>query len=248
MPLVEQVGLAIIEVVVRAVVFDFDGLILDTETPLFQAWSEVYRQHGQELRVEEWAAVIGHGPSHFDPVADLQGRLGRPIDRDLVQANRRRRYLDLLSAMPALPGVREWHLEAIRRGFKVGVASSSSRAWVTGHLERLELGPWHCIRCGDQVERLKPAPDLYLAVAECLEVAPGEALAIEDSGPGTQAARAAGMRCLAVPRSMTAGHDVSAADLVISSLAEVGLAGVLGQLDGELRGTPPGQTSQNASS
>jgi HAD superfamily hydrolase (TIGR01509 family) len=226
--------------VVRAIVFDFDGLIVDTETPVYRAWAEIYRQHGEELRLEDWALVIGHGPGYFDPIADLEGRLGRPLDRDVVQANRRKLELDLVSANPTLPGVREWHREAIRRGLKLGIASSSSRAWVTGHLERLELAGWDCIRGGDQVERRKPAPDLYLAVTECLGVAPGDALAIEDSGPGTQAARAAGCRCLAVPSSMTASHDVSAADLVVSSLADVGLGEVLDRLEA--------QTSQKASS
>jgi beta-phosphoglucomutase-like phosphatase (HAD superfamily) len=213
--------------VVRAVVFDFDGLIVDTETPIYTAWSEVYRDHGQELTVAGWATCIGHGPGFFDPILDLEGRLGRALDRDTLQAGRRRRELELVAETTTQPGVREWHREALARGMKLGVASSSSLEWVAGHLERIGLDGWACIRCGDQVARRKPAPDVYLAVVECLGVAPDEALAVEDSGPGTQAARAAGMRCVAVPSAMTASHDFSAADLCVPSLADVSLGEVL---------------------
>lgn len=216
---------------VRAVVFDFDGLIVDTETPIYTAWSEVYRAHGEELSVARWASVIGHGPGYFDPICDLEDRLGRPLDRDAVQAVRRRRELELVASTTVQPGVRDWHRDARERGFALGVASSSSLDWVSGHLERIGLDGWRCIRCGDQVPRTKPAPDVYLAVVECIGVEPHEALAVEDSGPGTQAARAAGLRCVAVPSAMTASHDFSAADLRIPSLASVSLAEVLRTVD-----------------
>lgn len=221
----------IIELVVRAVVFDFDGLIVDTETPIYTAWSEVYRAHGEELSVDRWASVIGHGPGYFDPIDDLEVRLGRSLDREKVQAGRRRRELELVTQAVAQPGVRDWHQAARSRGMKLGVASSSSLAWVAGHLERIGLQGWTCIRCGDQVRRTKPAPDVYLAAVECLGVAPDEALAIEDSAPGTQAARAAGLRCVAVPSVMTASHDFSAADLCIPSLAQVSLDEVLRRVE-----------------
>jgi len=92
---------------------------------------------------------------------------------------------------------------------------------VVGHLERLGLDGWACVRCGDDVARAKPAPDVYLAVLECLGVAAHEAIAVEDSGAGVRAAREAGLYCVAVPSSLTAGHDFGPADLVLGSLAEV---------------------------
>jgi beta-phosphoglucomutase-like phosphatase (HAD superfamily) len=216
---------------VRAVVFDFDGLIVDTETPIYTAWSEVYRDHGVELSVARWASVIGHGPGYFDPICELEDLLGRTLDRDSLQARRRSRELELVGTTTVQPGVLEWHREAREAGLRLGVASSSSLAWVSGHLERIGLDGWSCIRCGDQVRRRKPAPDVYLAVVDCLGVAPEEALAVEDSGPGTQAARAAGLRCVAVPSVMTASHDFSAADLSIPSLADVSLGEVLRRVD-----------------
>jgi beta-phosphoglucomutase-like phosphatase (HAD superfamily) len=91
---------------------------------------------------------------------------------------------------------------------------------VAGHLDRLGLDGWACVRCRDDVEQPKPAPDLYLAATRCLGVAPAEAIAIEDSQSGVEAARAAGLHCVAVPSALTAGHDLSAADLVLDSLAD----------------------------
>jgi len=207
--------------VIRALVFDFDGLILDTEGPVFTAWSETYERHGQRLSAEFWTSIIGYGFDHFDPLADLERRVGRPIDRDAVQTTRRQRQMELTLALEVLPGVREWRQEAAERGVRLGVASSSGRSWVTGHLERLGLDGWDCVRCGDDVKRTKPAPDLYLAALECLGVAPAEPVAVEDSGVGVQAAKAAGLFCVAVPSSLTSSHDFRRADLVLGSLAEV---------------------------
>jgi HAD superfamily hydrolase (TIGR01509 family) len=212
--------------VVRALVFDFDGLILDTEVPVFTAWSETYERHGQRLSAEFWTSIVGYGLDHFDPLADLEKRVGRPIDRDAVQAARRSRQMELTLGLEIMPGVREWRSEAAEQGVRLGVASSSGRSWVVGHLARLGLDGWDCVRCGDDVERIKPAPDLYLAVVDCLGVAPEEAIAVEDSGAGVQAAKAAGLYCVAVPSALTAGHDFRSADLVLGSLAEARLTDV----------------------
>jgi HAD superfamily hydrolase (TIGR01509 family) len=206
--------------VVRALVFDFDGLILDTEVPVFTAWSETYERHGLRLSAEFWASIIGYGLDHFDPMADLERRVGRPIDREAVQTARRERQMELTLGLEIMPGVREWRREAAERGVRLGVASSSGRNWVVGHLQRLGLDGWNCIRCGDDVRRTKPAPDLYLAAVDCLGVAPEEAIAVEDSGVGVQAAKAAGLYCVAVPSALTASHDFGRADLVLGSLTE----------------------------
>jgi HAD superfamily hydrolase (TIGR01509 family) len=189
--------------------------------PVYRAWAEVYERHGQELSLDFWTTVIGRGPGYFDAVAELERRLGRPLDREAIQAGRRLREIELVTEMEVLPGVREWRDEAVAMGVRLGVASSSSRRWVVGHLDRLGLDGWACVRCGDEVARAKPAPDVYLAVLDCLGVAPHEAVAVEDSGAGVRAAKAAGLYCVAVPSSLTASHDFSAADRVLGSLAEV---------------------------
>jgi beta-phosphoglucomutase-like phosphatase (HAD superfamily) len=216
--------------IVRALIFDFDGLIADTEMPVYRAWAEVYERHGQRLSQEFWASIIGYGEDHFDPMADLERRVGRALDRRALMTARRRRQTELLAALETMPGVREWRRDAVELGVRLGVASSSKRPWVMSHLERLGLDGWDCIRCGDDVARTKPCPDLYLAALECLGVAAGEAMAVEDSGVGVQAAKAAGLYCVAVPSPLTSGHDFSRADLVLRSLAEFPFAEVAARL------------------
>jgi HAD superfamily hydrolase (TIGR01509 family) len=138
------------------------------------------------------------------------------------------RRTELVLANKLLPGVVE-HLDAAKAaGLKVGVASSSTLEWVRGHLARLGiLDRFDCVRCRDDVTNVKPEPDLYVAVLECLGVAASEAIAIEDSPNGVLAAKRAGMRCIAIPNSITARLDLGQADVVLGSLAEVTLAELL---------------------
>ena len=118
-------------------------------------------------------------------------------------------------------------------GLKVGLASSSTSDWVRGHLDRLGiLESFDCIRCRDHVANAKPEPDLYLSVLECLGVSASEAIAIEDSPNGVLAAKRAGLRCVAIPNSITGQLDLSQADLVLDSLADVTLGGLLELLTG----------------
>jgi len=130
-----------------------------------------------------------------------------------------------------LPGIVEYLEDADRLGLRVGIASSSSRNWVLGHLERLGLSDrWECIRCWGDVERAKPWPDLYLAVLDHLGVPPSEALAFEDSPNGIAAAKAAGMICVAVPNPLTDALDLSKADVRLGSLAEMPLPELLDRI------------------
>jgi HAD superfamily hydrolase (TIGR01509 family) len=217
---------------IRALVFDFDGLIVDTEGPVYQTWREVYREHGLDLPLDFWTGIIGRASNWFDPLEDLERKLGRPLDRSALDIARRVRERELVEAQPVLPGVREWMREAAAMGLATGIASSSSRAWVTGHLERLGLADgWGCIRCREDVARAKPEPDLYLAVLDCLGVEAGEAVAVEDSPNGIAAAKAAGLRCVAVPNPLTTGLDLSAADLRMPALSHAALREVLAKLD-----------------
>jgi beta-phosphoglucomutase-like phosphatase (HAD superfamily) len=127
--------------------------------------------------------------------------------------------------------VREYVADAKRLGLRLAVASSSSRAWVLGHLERLHLhAEWDAVRTRDDVARTKPAPDLYLAAVEALGVAPREAVAFEDSMNGIAAAKDAGLWCVAVPNALTAGMDLSRADVRLHSLAETPLEELLALL------------------
>jgi beta-phosphoglucomutase-like phosphatase (HAD superfamily) len=216
--------------VIRALVFDFDGLILETETPAYQSWAEIYREHGHEIPMDLWHGYIG-SDTGFDPAGHLAALVGEGFDRDAVQARRDARKTELVAALDVMVGVREYVADAKRLGLLLAVASSSSRAWVLGHLERLRLhAEWDAVRTRDDVARTKPAPDLYLAAVEALGVAPGEAVAFEDSANGIAAAKAAGLRCVAVPNALTAGMDLSGADVRLGSLADTPLKELLAVL------------------
>jgi HAD superfamily hydrolase (TIGR01509 family) len=217
--------------VIRAIVFDFDGLILDTEEPVYRSWLEVYEAHGEPLPFERWVQTVGSTNTAFHPQHHLEERLGRPLSQDVVDARIGRRT-EMILAQQVLPGILQYIDDATKLGLKLGVASSSTRDWVSGHLERLGiLGRFDCVRCRDDVNHAKPAPDLYIAVLDCLGVSPSEAVAIEDSPNGVMAAKEAGMSCVAIPNSITATLDLSQADVVLRSLADVSLRDLLPRLE-----------------
>jgi len=214
----------------RLVVFDFDGLILDTEVPVYDSWQAIYAEHGHALDFDKWATCIG---THdvFDPAEDLAALCGRVLDCEALTA-RHRADCDALIAMQAvLPGVRDYVEEARRLGLRLGVASSSSRAWVEGHLTRLGLREhFDVVRCRDDVPVVKPDPALYLAVLAATGVPPRDAVALEDSPNGVWAAKRAGLTCVAVPNPLTARLDLAHADVTLRSLAELPLSELLARL------------------
>jgi HAD superfamily hydrolase (TIGR01509 family) len=216
---------------IRAVIFDFDGLILDTEEPVFRSWVEVYEEHGEQLPFERWVEIVGSTTIGFHPQRHLEELIGRPLPQEVLDRRIGRRT-EYVQAKELLPGVLQ-HLEEARTlGLKLGVASSSTTGWVKGHLARLGiLDRFHCLRCRDDVANVKPAPDLYLAVLECLGVAAAEAFAIEDSPNGIMAAKQAGLRCVAIPNTITAGLDLSRADVVLGALSEVTLSELVTRVD-----------------
>lgn len=220
---------------VRAVIFDFDGLILDTEEPVFRSWVEVYEEHGAQLPFERWVEIVGSTTTGFHPQRHLEELLGRPLQQEVLDRRVVRRT-EFVHAKELLPGVLQHIEEARVLGLKLGVASSSTTEWVSGHLTRLGiLDRFDCLRCRDDVAKVKPAPDLYLAMLECLGVRAAEAFAIEDSPNGITAAKQAGLRCVAIPNSITARLDLSQADVVLRSLAEVSLAELMTRVDPQER-------------
>lgn len=221
---------------IRALVFDFDGLILDTEGPEFAAWTEVYAEHGQSIVLEDWARCIGT-VGGFDPYSDLEARIGRPLDRDSVRARRRLRCAELIARETVRPGVAAYLDEADRRGLRLAVASSSPRGWVGTHLDRLGLtGRFLCLLCADDVAVVKPDPALYLSALAALGVEANDAIALEDSPNGILAAKRAGLTCVAVPNPLTGQLDLSQADLVVESLIDLPLERLAAQLS---RTLPP---------
>ena len=209
---------------IRGLIFDFDGLILETEGPDYQSWQETFAAHGCTLSLTVWSGYIGTASDAVSPYDHLEAQLGRPVDRAMVRVQRRQRYADLVALQSVLPGVEEYIAAGRRLGLHLGVASTSSRAWVAGHLERLGLlASFDAVCCGDEVPRPKPAPDVYQAVLATLGLAATEAIALEDSPNGIAAAKAAGLYCVAVPNALTGQLSLDAADRRLASLADVPL-------------------------
>jgi HAD superfamily hydrolase (TIGR01509 family) len=216
----------------QAAVLDFDGLILDTETPIFEEWQAVFRGRGHELGLETWQHAVGTSGA-YDPCAHLSELTHAELDHDALRQEVRVRSLRRCEAQPLLPGVRERVEEARALGLKTAVASSSSLAWVEGWLERHGIrGLFDALCARDHVRRVKPAPDLFLLAASRLGVPPHACVVFEDSPNGIRAARAAGMFCVAVPNAVTRTLPMAGADLVLPSLAERPLTEILRALDG----------------
>lgn len=207
-------------------VLDFDGTILDTEQPLFQAWSEVWDAHGHQLALSDWQQNIGTEDT-FDPRQELERRLGRALDSD-VNDRRMVRRDQIQARYRPRAGVVRWLAAAHHSGVPVGVASSSPRAWVEGHLTRLGLrGYFSCLVCTDGVVPAKPAPTSYRLACERLGADPWQSVAVEDSPHGVAAAVTAGLFTVAIPHGLTVGLDLSAADLVSDSLDRLDLTETL---------------------
>jgi HAD superfamily hydrolase (TIGR01509 family) len=208
----------------QALIFDFDGTILDTESSEFQAWQEVYQRYGVELTLEYWLPFVGNNSLPFDPAGHLEKLLGEPLDKPSLEnwVEQRKRELNL--TLKPLPGVLDYLETAQALGLEVAVASSSRRVWVEGHLERLGLlDRFAVIRTKEDVALTKPDPALFLRAAEGLGVHPSQAIVLEDSLNGVRAAKAAGAFTVAIPNALTQHLDLSQADLLLSCLCDLPL-------------------------
>jgi HAD superfamily hydrolase (TIGR01509 family) len=209
---------------IRALIFDFDGLIIDTETPLIDAWAVLHERTGRVYSRADAHRIVGHVDVDFDPWTAF----GPAADRAVLETEHQRLSRELTARQPILPGVLAYLQEARTRGLKLGVASNSSHEHVERHLTRLGLRQFFDLACcREDVAVGKPAPDLYYRVIRHFGMAPREGVAFEDSTAGILAARAAGLWTVAVPNPSTHHHDFSAAHLVLPSLAETPLAQLL---------------------
>jgi HAD superfamily hydrolase (TIGR01509 family) len=208
---------------VRAFLFDFDGLILDTETASRGGYEWLYREHGQQLPFEKWALMVGTIDG-WDPWGHLEGLIGEPLDREAWNERRYTHELSLLEAEELRPGIAEYLEFAQEHDLKRAIVSSASRRWIDMHLERLERAVgWDAIVTADHdPARAKPLPTLYVEALDQLGAAPGDAVAFEDSPNGATAARAAGIYVVGVPNEVTRDYGLGdTADLVVDSLADL---------------------------
>ena len=218
---------------IGGLLFDFDGLLVDTETPARLAYEELYREHGHELPLDRWATLVGTIGADFDPDHHLEELVGRPLDRDQLIARRRARELELSDLEDLRPGIEEYLVEAHHRGMTTAIVSSSSRDWIAQHLDRLgRVDGWDAIVAADgDVARAKPQPTLYLEALDLLRLQPNEAIAFEDSLNGVRAAKGAGIFCVAVPNPITQTFALEEADLLVESLDAMPLDELLARVD-----------------
>ncbi len=189
---------------ISALILDFYGTIVDSETAEADAWAGVYIEHGHELDRAAVARGAGHVATQSAPAHRLAGLLGDRALVDALTAQWHTRFVEGVVAEETRPGIREWLEEARALGWCTAVASSSLRAWVVPHLDRLGLlSDLDTVVCGNEVEHTKPAPDVYLLAIGRLGIAPGAALAVEDSVHGATAAEVAGCHVVVTPNPMT---------------------------------------------
>ena len=220
---------------IKALIFDFDGLILDTESPEFDVWQVIYREHGQELAPETWGQIVGGwGASDFDAAEHLVELAGDGLNVEELRARHRSESDALTLTQPILPGVVDYLDEARRLGLCLAIASSSPRSWVVDtHLTRLGLADrFDAIICRDNVppRRTKPHPDLFLKALDVVGVQAEEAIVFEDSPNGVKAARAAGIYVVLVPNPFTALLKTDGANLTLESLTEISIQKLLANL------------------
>jgi len=222
-------------VAIRGLLFDFDGLLIDTETPSRLAYEELYQEHGHELPVEQWATLVGTIGAQFDPDAHLEKLVGRRLDRDQIAKRLRAREHELCDLEDLRPGVEGYFAEADRLGLRTAVVSSSDTQWISRHLGRLGRleGLDAVVAANGDTRRAKPRPDLYVEALDRLGLTADEAIAFEDSANGVRAAKAAGLFCVAVPNPITATMAFEDADIVVGSLEELPLSDLLERFDGD---------------
>ncbi len=226
---------------IKALIFDFDGLIMDTESPEVEAWQEIYSEYGQQFPLEIWVRdVVGSYVTNFDPAGYLAQLTGQAIDLPAMHSRAYSQRLEKQGLLPALPGVVDILKSAKRLGLRLAVASSSKHAWVEKYLRQLDLVDlFNSIICREDVERIKPDPDLFIAALKALNVRAEEALVFEDSPNGILAANRAGIRVVAVPNPITAHWVIGEADLLLTSLANMPLKHLLEYFNSGIRQETP---------
>lgn len=217
---------------IKGLIFDFDGLLLDTEEPSFSAWAQIYNDHGVNLDVSAWAGGLGSSETGFNPITHLEGLLNRKVDATSLRHTARIATDRKILELQPLPGVVKTILTARETGLKLAVASSSPRSWVAGHLKRLDLFQYfNCIVCMEDVPEVKPAPDLFLAALSGLGIKAQEAIVFEDSPNGVTAGRRANIFTVAIPNIVSGQLDLSQANMILNQIDEMTLQEIIETID-----------------
>lgn len=205
-----------------AVLFDFDGVLVDTEWAIYQAWLRTFQRHGHDLPLSVYTRCIGSDFATWSPKTHLEELSGLSFDWHDLDARRQEEILADLTGEGPMPGVIDFLESLSERDVRRAVVSSSSHHWVDGWLEKLSFGDrFETVVCRGDAPRIKPAPDLYLEAARRLGLQPSECLVIEDSLNGVNAAKDAGMTVWVVPNRVTSALDFSNADRVFETMPDL---------------------------
>jgi HAD superfamily hydrolase (TIGR01509 family) len=221
-----------------ALIFDFDGLLVDTESSALLAWREQFAVHELDFPLEVWHSYIGSQGSQEAMMAAVRAG-GIDFEDAELRAEWRQRHNLIANEEPLRAGVMAFLDEAIAAGSHLAIASSATRDWLDAHLDRLGIRPLFDVVCARDNGRVKPSPDIYLAALAGLRVAADDAIAFEDSPNGITAAKAAGLMCVAVPNAVTAALPLDAADLRVESFTEISYSGLVALLRGAAGYAPP---------
>lgn len=206
----------------RGIIFDFDGVLVDTEVAIYNSWVELYAREGQEISIETYSPCLGAGYSHWDPAAHLEKLTGKTYDWDVETPARQARLEAELERNGLMPGAAELLDWCDAQGIGMTVASSSSRRWVEGWLRKLNIyDRFVGVFCRTDGYPVKPNPALFHAAQACLQLPAQDCLIIEDSENGTIAAQNSGIPCCAIPNRMTSSSNLSRAEYFANSLSEL---------------------------
>jgi putative hydrolase of the HAD superfamily len=209
---------------IKAFIFDFDGLLVDTETTEYLSFYELGKQVGVDLQIELWHTWVGSVGGRERAITYLSQQLGDTSPARLVQLEQQFNHIFDANIInqPLLPGVKEILAEAKQHHLKLAIASSSDFAWVSHFLRKFDLLSWFDhVQTRDNVQRVKPDPEIYLKALQGLGIASHEAIAFEDSFVGSCAAKAAGITCIVIPNMVTKTLDFSHVDQIVNSLNDV---------------------------
>jgi HAD superfamily hydrolase (TIGR01509 family) len=213
--------------VINAIVFDFDGVIIDTERVCFDTWQMVFSEYNQVLPLEEWIKNIGRAIKVADPHKMLEQLTGKSINQEQLLLHARKIEMAAANNLTPLPGVLKTLQAARDMNIPCAVASSSSRQWVAGHLNRMGLEHYFkTLVCREDTSTHKPEPEPYLTAVNRLGALPENSIAIEDAPMGILSATTAGLRCVAVGCSLTKHLDLSKATWQVDSLDQFDLLAV----------------------
>ena len=208
----------------KAIIFDFDGTIIDTETAWFKVFRDAYQKYGVELTLATYSQCLGTSLETFNPYTHLSTHHDISMDLDDFRSTIQHNYAKLIEKESMRPGILNLLQEAKAAGLKIGLASSSHRDWIDKFVDQLGIGDYfECYCTADTVNNVKPNPELYLQALARLGVQPKEAIAIEDSPNGARAAVAAGLHTVVIKNTLTQQLPFSQGHYTIESLEQNGL-------------------------